>query len=430
MPAAAGYTVGGTGAPPADTFKEWAAGVWATKQIGVYGSTGTPSEPETKVLSATISGTNVPSTTITNAFVTAMAYPWTTGYSVRVPWTSIDAGNGHLNPAHLDTLRALYPSRKLQVRFMAGRYTPKVYKGRTWHEDTFDTTQTGATLTIATDLITKTGHGLAAGDIVQFSSIVTTTGLSPATNYWVIGDGLTTTTFKVSASYGGSAVNLAAANGTASFARAQSAPCPFLEDGTPGNPTFTAAYGTLVTELAQWCRDNGVRLMHLSTYGAKWDEIANHNELQAMQGYTQQGFIDAHNELLDLCVPLVGDDLAVEWPTSGFNVTTVNGPILAHALAVFPALTFAHQQNGWCGPYGTLGRPNQSLLFGAQSWMTSQTQNVAGAGKTWAAGWPELNTTHALYAEIYLESFIEQITSANPLDTYLTANPWTPTPTP
>lgn len=56
------------------------------------------------------------------------------------------------------------------------------------------------------DTVTKNGHGLLDGDIVRFSVITTTTGISVDTDYYVVN--ATTNTFKVSATEGGSALPL------------------------------------------------------------------------------------------------------------------------------------------------------------------------------------------------------------------------------
>jgi hypothetical protein len=406
-------------------FKDWAQGVWATKQIGKYGSSGTPNEPATKLLSATLTGTNITSTSTVDAFTAALAMTGVAGYSVRVPWTSLDAGGGATDLTFLDTLRALYPTERLSVRWMAGRYTPSAYKGRTWTDGTLFTGTNACTLTIATDLVTKTAHGLVAGDIVTFSSIVTTTGLAANTQHWVISDGLTANAFKVSTSYGGSAVNLATGNGTANYQVYQSGPCPFDSAGVAGNAAFSAAYATMVTDISAWCRSNDVRLLHVPTYGMLWAEIANNDELQAMTGYSTSAFVDAHNELLDLCAAEAGPDLAFEWPSSGHNVTTVNPGILGHAETAFTLGEFITQQNGFCGPYA-FGRPNFDTGFGAQAYGISQTAHLAAGGTTWAASWSQLNTTGALYLENYLESFIENVSGVNPLTATMAA--WVPAP--
>lgn len=75
------------------------------------------------------------------------------------------------------------------------------------------------TLTIATDLVGLATHGFIAGDVVQFDTIVTTTGLAVGTSYYVIAAGLTASVFSVSATAGGAAVNLATNDGTASVSQ-------------------------------------------------------------------------------------------------------------------------------------------------------------------------------------------------------------------
>ena len=70
---------------------------------------------------------------------------------------------------------------------------------------------TVATFTAATSdvITTASAHGLIAGDRVRVSSETTLpAGLSADTNYFVISDSLTSTTLKVSATSGGSAVNV------------------------------------------------------------------------------------------------------------------------------------------------------------------------------------------------------------------------------
>lgn len=71
------------------------------------------------------------------------------------------------------------------------------------------TTKGTVTVTIASPaVLTLTNHGLVAGDIVYLETTGSLpTGLSPDTPYYVLASGLTTNTFQVSASPGGSAVN-------------------------------------------------------------------------------------------------------------------------------------------------------------------------------------------------------------------------------
>lgn len=66
------------------------------------------------------------------------------------------------------------------------------------------------TANAGTELITvSAAHGLIVGDVVRFSSTTTPpAGLVAATDYYVIASGFTTTALKVSATPGGSAVNI------------------------------------------------------------------------------------------------------------------------------------------------------------------------------------------------------------------------------
>lgn len=66
-----------------------------------------------------------------------------------------------------------------------------------------------ATITIATPaVITLNSHGLVAGDIVKFTTTgALPTGIVAGTKYYVISSGLTSNTFQISATLGGSAIN-------------------------------------------------------------------------------------------------------------------------------------------------------------------------------------------------------------------------------
>lgn len=66
-----------------------------------------------------------------------------------------------------------------------------------------------ATITIATPgVVTWTAHGLVANDVVKFSTTgALPTGITAGTTYYVRSTGLTTNTFQISTSAGGSAVN-------------------------------------------------------------------------------------------------------------------------------------------------------------------------------------------------------------------------------
>lgn len=78
----------------------------------------------------------------------------------------------------------------------------------------------GHAATIATnDLVTSAAHGLAANDIIYFTSLTAGTGLSTFTPYYVIASGLTTGAFKVSATRGGAAVNVTVAYTAATWSK-------------------------------------------------------------------------------------------------------------------------------------------------------------------------------------------------------------------
>lgn len=68
--------------------------------------------------------------------------------------------------------------------------------------------QAGATCTFTDvgDLVTDTAHGLSNGQIVRFSTITTTTGITENTDYYVVNK--TTDTFQVAATAGGTPLTL------------------------------------------------------------------------------------------------------------------------------------------------------------------------------------------------------------------------------
>lgn len=69
------------------------------------------------------------------------------------------------------------------------------------------------TVDAGTDLFTGTSHGLSAGMAVLFECIdgIMPTGITAATEYYVIASGLTANDFRVSATLGGSTVNVSSA---------------------------------------------------------------------------------------------------------------------------------------------------------------------------------------------------------------------------
>lgn len=68
--------------------------------------------------------------------------------------------------------------------------------------------QTGVTAVAATDVFTKNGHGLVAGDEVRFASLTGGAGIVAGTSYFVIAAGLTANNFKVSLAAGGASIDV------------------------------------------------------------------------------------------------------------------------------------------------------------------------------------------------------------------------------
>lgn len=70
--------------------------------------------------------------------------------------------------------------------------------------------QTGKAVTAvaATDLFTSAGHGFIAGEPVVFSGLTGGAGLTAGQTYYVIAANLTTNNFQVSATFGGSTIDL------------------------------------------------------------------------------------------------------------------------------------------------------------------------------------------------------------------------------
>ena len=76
-----------------------------------------------------------------------------------------------------------------------------------------------ASITTATDTIAYTTHGLNAGDVLVYNNGggTSATGLTSGTTYYVIASGLTANAFKVSATDGGSTVDITGQGNDAQF---------------------------------------------------------------------------------------------------------------------------------------------------------------------------------------------------------------------
>lgn len=84
--------------------------------------------------------------------------------------------------------------------------------------DTYNAVVTGATIAV-TNIITKASHGLVVGDRVTFYSLTGGTGLSTGVTYYVIASGLTSSTFKVSLTSGGTEVDVTVLASAASYVK-------------------------------------------------------------------------------------------------------------------------------------------------------------------------------------------------------------------
>lgn len=146
-----------------------------------------------------------------------------------------DSNNdGHVDHLDLDTLLEQYPGhliqRKIPTRFaqthkdqlgvLTVRFNhPSNIAARVEYEyiptpsKLVSVEFSDAAVTTGTDLITITDHGLTDGQIVQFDNEGGSlpAGLSKDTNYYVVSS--TSSTFKVSTTLGGSAVDITAATG-------------------------------------------------------------------------------------------------------------------------------------------------------------------------------------------------------------------------
>jgi hypothetical protein len=70
----------------------------------------------------------------------ALAVGGVTGLSVRVPWSDLEPSKGNYNFRVLREAYRIAGSERLQIRFMAGRYTPRFWRG---HSMVYDGSATG-----------------------------------------------------------------------------------------------------------------------------------------------------------------------------------------------------------------------------------------------------------------------------------------------
>jgi hypothetical protein len=187
-------------------------------------------------------------------------------------------------------------------------------------------------------------------------------------------------------------------------------PAPMMADGAP-NTIFEKHYRAYVTRLAEWCRRNDVRLLHLAWYGQDWAELNNGLEVRAVPGYSYDRWFDAHTRLIDIGLDVAGPDLATEFPFSGHGpsgdtCSQFADHVWARAGANPPHFFF--QGNGW-GPDQVWGSPNREMeVMKNQAFarpVNRGLQMIQPQDYDWAATFAHLYAKQATYAEVYVPSF-------------------------
>ena len=92
------------------------------------------------------------------------------------------------------------------------------------------------TASAATNLVTRAGHTLVAGNRIYFTRLVGGTGLALNTSYYVISSGLTSNDFKVSTTSGGAEVDITVDYSRVEFAKYQTFTGNFNNRGTYNSP--------------------------------------------------------------------------------------------------------------------------------------------------------------------------------------------------
>lgn len=187
-------------------------------------------------------------------------------------------------------------------------------------------------------------------------------------------------------------------------------PSPVQPDGA-FNAVFEKHYEAYVARLASWCRENGVRLLHLAWYGQDWAELNNGMEVRAEPGYTYDRWFDAHTRLIDIGLKHAGPDLAVEFPFSGHGPSGDTCSQFAdHVWSSLGAHSdhFFFQGNGW-GPDQVWGSPSQEMeTMKSQAFdrpVNRGLQMIQPQDYDWAATFRHLHRHNATYGEVYVPSF-------------------------
>lgn len=109
-----------------------------------------------------------------------------------------------------------------------------------------DATTVACTFTDAGDIVTVADHGHTNGDIVSFPTVVTTTGITANTEYYVVG--ATQNTFQVSATAGGAA-RVLTTDGTGTVTS-------YITMGQAGNENLDVIVSNAKALIPVWLRNN------------------------------------------------------------------------------------------------------------------------------------------------------------------------------
>ncbi|MCX7014411.1 MAG: hypothetical protein NTW86_17985 [Candidatus Sumerlaeota bacterium] len=187
-------------------------------------------------------------------------------------------------------------------------------------------------------------------------------------------------------------------------------PAPFKLDGSP-NDVFEAEYDAFVARLAKWCRANDVRLLHLAWYGQEWAELNHGKEVRALPGYTFDNWLNAHKRLIDIGLKHAGEDLAVEFPFSGYGPCADAASAFAdHVVEKIGPVNpiFFCQSNGW-GAKKDWGAPTDEVEAAFDKvWarpICRGEQMIQPRDYDWTACYANLYKNKVTYCEVYAPSF-------------------------
>lgn len=199
----------------------------------------------------------------------------------------------------------------------------------------------------------------------------------------------------------------------------QRVPLPW-SGSTGDHNVFLREYRAYAGKLADWCRANGVTLLHFSWWGQDWAELNHGKEVRGDQGlpatgYTYAKWLSGQKAIIQIAADLSGPDLAVELPLSGYGPLS-DGQSAALADEVIRLMgpdsdRFYIQANGW-GPNGEWGvsgaNAAQTEASFDQIWgkpVRRGLQMIQPDGYNWPVVFARLYETDATYAEVYLPSF-------------------------